>query len=62
MRERLGGKWRWSLNLSVRRGGWCSIEPSGVFEVELWKNIRKGWGEFSYHTKFEVGDGSKIRL
>jgi hypothetical protein len=24
------------------------------------KNIRKGWEKFSCHTRFEVGDGSKI--
>jgi hypothetical protein len=28
----------------------------------LWKNIRKGWGNFSCHTKFEVGNGYKIRF
>jgi hypothetical protein len=26
------------------------------------KNIRKGWEKFSCHTRFEVGDGSKIRF
>jgi hypothetical protein len=30
--------------------------------VGLRKNIRRGWGKFSSHTKFEVGDGSKIRF
>lgn len=26
------------------------------------KNIRRGWGQFSRFTRFEVVDGSKIRL
>jgi hypothetical protein len=25
----------------------------------LWKNISRGWGKFSSHTGFEVGDGSR---
>jgi hypothetical protein len=33
-----------------------------VFGVGLWKNIKKGWEKFSIHTRFEVGDGSKIRF
>jgi len=28
--------------------------------VGLWKNIRRGWGEFSRYTKFELRDGSKL--
>jgi hypothetical protein len=26
----------------------------------LWKNIRRGWGEFSSHTRFEIDNGFKI--
>lgn len=33
-----------------------------MFGVGLWKNIRRGWGKFCSHTKFEVGDGSNVRL
>jgi hypothetical protein len=43
-------------------GGWCSNEPLGMYRVDLWNNIRKGWRKFSTHTKFDVGDGSKVRL
>jgi hypothetical protein len=43
-------------------GGWCSLEPSSAFGVGLWKYIRRGWRNFSCHTKFEVGDGPKIRF
>jgi hypothetical protein len=27
-------------------GGWHSIKSSSAFGVRLWKNIRRGWGEF----------------
>jgi hypothetical protein len=33
-----------------------------AYGVSLWKNIRRGWERFCSHTKFEVGDGSKVRL
>jgi hypothetical protein len=41
-------------------GEWCSLQSTGVFRVGLWKNIRKGWENFLCHTKFAVGDGSRI--
>jgi hypothetical protein len=43
-------------------GGWCSREPVGAFGVGLWKNIRKGWETFSGFTRFEVGDGVRIKF
>jgi hypothetical protein len=27
-------------------GGWFSNEVHGSYVVELWKNIRRGWGSF----------------
>jgi hypothetical protein len=30
--------------------------------VSLWKNIKRVWREFSSHTRFEIGRGSKIRF
>jgi hypothetical protein len=30
--------------------------------VGIWKNIRRGWGMFSSHIRFEVGNASKIRF
>jgi len=36
--------------------------PMKCMGVRLWKNISGGWWEFSSHTIFEVGDGSKIRF
>jgi hypothetical protein len=43
-------------------GRWCSNEPLGSNKVGLLKNIRRGSGMFSSHTRFEVRDGSKIRF
>jgi hypothetical protein len=31
-----------------------------LYEIGLWKNIRRDWGEFSRFIRFEVSDGSKI--
>lgn len=39
-------------------GGWCSSEPIRVYKV----SFRRGWGKFCSHTKFEVGDGSKVKF
>jgi hypothetical protein len=41
--------------------GWCSIEPSGMFGWVM-DEYYKGLREFSCHTRFEVGDGFKIRF
>jgi hypothetical protein len=41
-------------------GGRCSIEPLGTHGMDLWKNIRRVWGNFSSHIRFEVGNGSKV--
>ena len=43
-------------------GGWCSNEPLEWYGAGIWKNIMRGWGKFSSHTKFEVGDGTKVRF
>jgi hypothetical protein len=44
------------------RGGWCSRVPSGPHGVGLWKNIRRGWSELCRHTRFVLGNGTKIRF
>jgi hypothetical protein len=44
----------------VQRGGWCSKEARGPYEVCLWRNIRNGWGNFSNFVSFKDGDGSYI--
>lgn len=42
--------------------GWCSNEPPKPHGVGLWKNIRRSWKMIFSHTRFEMGDGSKIRF
>jgi hypothetical protein len=42
--------------------GWCSLHPHGSHGVGLWKNIRKGWSLFSSHSRFILGNGSRIRF
>lgn len=41
---------------------WSTNEVQGLYGVGLWKKIRRGWGKFFARIRFEVGDGSKIRL
>jgi hypothetical protein len=63
------GKWLWCYGLErkawcTKYGSswrdWCCWKPIEVYGVGLWKNIMSGWGKFSSHTRFEVGDGSKV--
>jgi hypothetical protein len=44
--------------------GECGVQVNllGVYGVCFWKNIGKGWGKFCSHTRFDIGDGSKIRF
>ncbi len=42
--------------------GWCSNDVHGSYVVGLWKNVRRGLGEFFSHTRFEVSDNAKIRF
>jgi hypothetical protein len=28
----------------------------GSYRVGVWKNVRRGWGDFSRFVRFEVGD------
>jgi hypothetical protein len=43
-------------------GGWCSNESASSYGVGVWKNIRRGWGSFSNHTTFDVGDGVNVKF
>jgi hypothetical protein len=57
-----GAWWRIVVDAKIGSvgGGWCPLAPTGLHGVGLWKNIRKGWNLFFSHTRFELGDGSKI--
>ncbi|RVW56591.1 Clathrin heavy chain 2 [Vitis vinifera] len=43
-------------------GGWCSQEGREAHGVGLWKSIRKVWGTFKAKTRFEVGNGRRIKF
>jgi hypothetical protein len=43
-------------------GNKISFDPPGSYGVGLWKNIWRGWSSFCSHTRFELGDGFKIRF
>jgi hypothetical protein len=42
--------------------GSCSLNPPGSHEVGLWKNIKKWWSLLCSHTRFILGNGSRIRF
>jgi len=61
MRERHGGELLWISNLVVLGVGGVLLIPR-PYGVGLRKNIKRGWRMFSSHTRFELGDSSKIRI
>jgi len=61
MRERPYGEWLWILNMTVLVVSGV-LMSHGMQGVGFWKNIRRVWGELSSHTRFEMGDGSKIHF
>lgn len=47
------------------KGGWCSNEVDGHFEVGVWKKIGEGFFLFFFFfsprfLRYEVGDGFKV--
>jgi exonuclease III len=74
--QALLGKWLWrygneenafwrhliSAKYGNSFGGWTTREVHGPYGSGLWKHIRKGWGIFTRHVHFEVGDGSKTKF
>jgi hypothetical protein len=43
-------------------GGWHSVDNTVPHGVGLWRYISRGWRLFSSHTRFDPGDGSRIRF
>uniref|UniRef100_A0A2N9EX59 Reverse transcriptase domain-containing protein n=1 Tax=Fagus sylvatica TaxID=28930 RepID=A0A2N9EX59_FAGSY len=74
--QALLGKWLWrygneenafwrhliSAKYGNSFGGWTTRELHGRYGSGLWKHIIKGWGMFTRHVHFEVGDGSKTKF
>ena len=43
-------------------GGWCSHRVHAPYGVGLWKFIRACWDDFSRHSAFKIGDGSRVKF
>lgn len=43
-------------------GGWCTKDVSNPYGVSLWKFIRTGWLAFSKVIRFDVRDGTRVKL
>jgi hypothetical protein len=43
-------------------GGWCSNAVVGFYGVGVWKNIKRGWGDFPYleGSRWEMDLGSSF--
>ena len=70
------GKWLWRFPLERRsfwrkvivgkfgekEGGWTTREVRESYGMGLWKDIRKGWEEFSLRTRIHIGNGRSTRF
>ncbi|RVX09662.1 F-box protein [Vitis vinifera] len=70
------GKWLWrfanendslwkqiiSSNYDLQDGGWCSKGGRDRYGVGVWKAIRNGWEDFRSHSRFLVGDGTRVKF
>ena len=43
-------------------GGWTTREVRESYGMSLWKDIRKGWEEFSIRTRIHIGNGRSTRF
>jgi hypothetical protein len=43
-------------------GGWTSRDVTSSYGVRIWKCIRRGWDSFSRFTRFDIGNGTKVRF
>ncbi|KAL6326865.1 hypothetical protein AAG906_012140 [Vitis piasezkii] len=70
------GKWLWRFPLErgsfwrkvivgkfgEKEGGWTTREVRESHGMGLWKDIRKGWEEFSIRTRIHIGNGRSTRF
>jgi len=43
-------------------GGWSYDAMYGSYNLGVWTNIGRGWGNFSRFVRYEVRDGHKIQF
>ncbi|RVW81059.1 hypothetical protein CK203_045380 [Vitis vinifera] len=46
----------------LQDGGWCSKGVRDRYGVGVWKAIRNGWENFRSHSRFLVGDGTRVKF
>ncbi|RVW96497.1 LINE-1 retrotransposable element ORF2 protein [Vitis vinifera] len=46
----------------LQEGGWCSKGVRNRYGVGVWKAIRKGWENFRSHSRFIIGDGTRVKF
>ena len=70
------GKWLWRLaneneslwkqiissNYDLQEGGWCSKGVRDRYGVGVWKAMRNCWENFQSHSRFIVGDGTRVKF
>ncbi|RVW69835.1 putative ribonuclease H protein [Vitis vinifera] len=70
------GKWLWrfanenespwkqiiSSKYDLQDGGWCSKGVRDRYGVGVWKAIRNGWESFRSHSRFIVGDDTRVKF
>lgn len=63
MRKRLNGGWYWILNIAAHRVSGFRMMFMGHMRWASRKILEAGGGgKFPSHTRFEVGDSSKIKF
>ena len=51
-----------SSKYDLQDGGWCSKGVRDRYKVGVWKAIRNGWESFRSHSRFFVGDGTRVKF
>ncbi|RVW54896.1 hypothetical protein CK203_071540 [Vitis vinifera] len=76
LNKALLGKWLWrfaneneslwkqiiSRKYDLQEGGWCSKGVRNRYGVGVWKAIRNGWENFRTHSRFIVGDSTRMKF
>ena len=51
-----------SSKYDLQDGGWCSKGVRDRYGVGVWKAIRNGWESFRSHSRFIVGDDTRVKF